>query len=306
VAVVVLTGQEDEALALQAVRAGADDYLLKSDVRDRFLLQRVRQAVERSRLRQGASAVKDGKIFSFIGAKGGAGTTTVVVNLAAALAEAGRTAIAIEFAPEYGSLAALLNRLPTRDISTVLRLAPELISRDAVASCLEDFGGGVRALCGPARMEDHRTASPEQVRALLAVARSMADYILIDMPILSAPSSLEMIRQAVLTTLVLERNRMGLHSALGKMPALLAAAQPGAVAALINNKTPFAEFLTPAEFGQRLGCGILGAVVPAPDLNAETAFEPFLVLSQPDIPFSTCIRETARRLSIAPVRFLAT
>ena len=36
-AVVVLTGQEDEGLALRALRAGADDYLIKSELRVRFL-----------------------------------------------------------------------------------------------------------------------------------------------------------------------------------------------------------------------------------------------------------------------------
>jgi CheY-like chemotaxis protein len=306
-AVIVLTGAEDEDLALQAVRAGADDYLLKSDIRDRFLLQRVRHAVERSRLKNqcAAGAIKEGKIFSFVGAKGGAGTTTVVINLAAALADAGKTVIAIELAPEYGSFAALLNRSSTWGVSALLRAAPETISREALTSCLEDFGGGFRALCGPSRVEDQHPVSPEQVRALLGAARSMADYVLIDIPILSAPASQETIRYSALTTLVLERNRIGLHAALGKMPALQTVASPGAVAAAINNKTPFTEFLTPAEFGKRLGCGILGVVPPAPDAGAGTEFEPFPVLSRPDIPFSNCVREMARRLSTAPVRFLA-
>ncbi len=304
-AVIVLTGQDDEALALQAVRAGADDYLLKSDIRDRFLLQRIRQAIERSRLKHpGAdSRIKNGKIFSFIGAKGGAGTTTLTINLAPVLAEEGKTVIAIELAPEYGSFAVLLNRAPIRDISTLLRLAPEAISRQAVTECLEDLGGGIRALCGPAFLED--AISPDHVRALLAVARSMADYILFDLPILSAPASLEAIRHSELTTLVLERNRMGLHSALGKMTALLAVASPGTVGAAINSKSPFTEFLTVAEFGTRLGCSIVGVIPPAPDLNAGTEFEPFLVLSRPDIPFSNSIREVADRLKRVPMRFLA-
>jgi CheY-like chemotaxis protein/MinD-like ATPase involved in chromosome partitioning or flagellar assembly len=306
-AVVVLTGEEDEALALQAVRGGADEYLFKRDVRDRFLLQRVRHAVERSRLKhQGAaSLVRNGKILSFIGAKGGAGTTTVVINIAAALANAGNTVIAIELAPEYGSFAVLLNRPAAWDISTLLRVAPETIAREGVASCLEDFGGGLRALFGPARMDGHHSVSPEQVCALLGAARTLADYTLVDIPTASAPSSLETIRHSVLTTLVLDRNRIGLHAALGKMPALRAAASSGAVAALINNKSPVTEFLTPSEFGKRLGCGILGVVPPAPDLNAETEFEPFLVTSRPDIPFSDSIREVARRLNSSPVRFLA-
>ena len=143
-AVIVLTGHEDEMLALQAVRAGADEYLIKSEIRDRFLTQRIRHAVERNRLkrRDTDKAVKNGRIFSFIGAKGGAGTTTLVVNLAAALAKAGKSVMAIELMPECGSFAALLDHSPSWDISTLLRGAPETISRDTVASCLEELGAG--------------------------------------------------------------------------------------------------------------------------------------------------------------------
>src|ERR1039458_7308603 len=114
-AVIVLTGQEDEALALQAVRAGADEYLIKSEIRERFLLQRIRHAVERNRLKlqDSGKSVKNGRIFSFIGAKGGVGTTTLVVNLAAALAHADKTSLAIELVGEYGSFTAVLNRSST-------------------------------------------------------------------------------------------------------------------------------------------------------------------------------------------------
>ncbi len=133
-AVIVLTGHEDEALALQTVRAGADDYLLKSDIRDRFLAQRIRYAVERSRLRgqQSGKTITIGDVLSFIGAKGGVGTTTLVLNLAAAIAHSGKTVIAIELVPEYGSFSTLLNRAPSWDISTLLRGAPDTISRETV------------------------------------------------------------------------------------------------------------------------------------------------------------------------------
>jgi hypothetical protein len=139
----------------------------------------------------------------------------------------------------------------------------------------------------------------------MGATRALADYTLVDIPSLSAPSSKEAIRHSALTTLVLEPNRIGLQTALGKMPAVQAAASPGAVAAVINNRTPPNGFLTSSEFGKRLGCGILGVVPPAADLNAGVEFEPFLVLSHPDIPFSNSIREMARRLNTAPERFPA-
>jgi signal transduction histidine kinase len=50
VPIVVLTGLEDESLALRAVQAGAQDYLVKSQVSAQPLARALRYAVERSRL----------------------------------------------------------------------------------------------------------------------------------------------------------------------------------------------------------------------------------------------------------------
>jgi len=305
-AVIVLTGHEDEALALQAVRAGADEYLIKSDIRDRFLGQRIRYAVERNRLksRESSKSIKNGKIVSFIGAKGGAGTSTLVVNVAAALAKAGKSVTAIELMPEYGSFAALLNHSPSWDISTLLRGAPEMISHDAVASCLDEVGAGFRALCAPQRPEDYRPATPEQTRALLEVARTMADYTLVDMPAtLTAPIQ-EVIQHSAFTALVLERNRIGLHAALAKIPVLQSiATRPSAVGAVLVNKTPFVEFLTPSEFSNRLGCEIVAVVPPAADLLAACESEALPVVTSPDILFSQAVQVVARRLNPGSARF---
>ncbi|MFB6217619.1 MAG: ATP-binding protein [Halobacteriaceae archaeon] len=49
VPVVVLTGLSDEQAALQAIRAGAQDYLLKDDLGQRLLVRSVRYALERHR-----------------------------------------------------------------------------------------------------------------------------------------------------------------------------------------------------------------------------------------------------------------
>jgi Flp pilus assembly CpaE family ATPase len=306
-AVVVLTGHEDEELALQAVRAGADEYLIKSDIRDRFLAQRIRYAVERNRLRrQDDRSVRSGQILTFIGAKGGVGTTTLAVNLAAALAKGGKTSLAIELTREYGSFAAILNRTSAWGISAVLRNEADAISRDTVASAMEDLGGGFRALCAPPWAETASPVSPAQARALLGIARGLADFVIVDLPSTSAPLIAEVVRHSTFTTLVVERNRLGLNAALARIKDLQSqAVHPSNVGAILVNKTPFLEFLTPPEFGKRLGCGVVGVVPPAGGLYTSSEADPLPVVAHPETTFGHGIQELAARLSSGTVRYLA-
>ncbi|MBF0608669.1 MAG: response regulator [Magnetococcales bacterium] len=48
--IVVLTGSEDETLAIRAVQEGAQDYLVKWDARDKALIRSIRYAIERHKL----------------------------------------------------------------------------------------------------------------------------------------------------------------------------------------------------------------------------------------------------------------
>ncbi len=50
--IIVLTGLEDEALGVEAVRKGAQDYLVKGQTTPRTLLRVVRHAMERKRLEE--------------------------------------------------------------------------------------------------------------------------------------------------------------------------------------------------------------------------------------------------------------
>lgn len=57
--IVVLSGCNDEQIAVKAVQAGAQDYLVKGQVNDHILVRSIRYAIERGRRRRAEEAVRD-------------------------------------------------------------------------------------------------------------------------------------------------------------------------------------------------------------------------------------------------------
>src|SRR5262249_16356937 len=74
--VIVLTGLDDEELAMQAVRDGAQDYLVKGSVTSQSLARAIRFAVERQKSKvidiSDRRRAAPGMILGFVGANGGA------------------------------------------------------------------------------------------------------------------------------------------------------------------------------------------------------------------------------------------
>ena len=87
--VIVLSAGDSESLALQLIREGAEDYLVKNTCTSAALIRAVRYAFLRrgsqTRSRVAAGSSDHGRVAGVIGAKGGLGTTTIAYNLAAEL-----------------------------------------------------------------------------------------------------------------------------------------------------------------------------------------------------------------------------
>lgn len=59
VPIVVLSGQSDETVAVKAVQAGAEDYIVKGQINDRMLVRSIRYAIERSRRHRAEDVMRE-------------------------------------------------------------------------------------------------------------------------------------------------------------------------------------------------------------------------------------------------------
>lgn len=84
----------DGEAVIAAVRAGANDFLVQPFKRMDF--REAMNRLERAPRRAGAAASKLGRIYSFLGVKGGVGATTLAVNFAAVLAQRKQQTVLID------------------------------------------------------------------------------------------------------------------------------------------------------------------------------------------------------------------
>ena len=307
--VIVLSPHDDAELALGAVRAGAQDYLVTGRVKGASLVRCIRHAVERYRrakeLLSGIPARGRGRIVTFLGAKGGVGSTTSVLNLAAALSAGGKQTIAAELGP-LSDFTVHLKRSRVFDIGDLLELDPAQINRRAVEERLVTLPFGFRALFGPPRTGEPRLLQPEQTSALLERTGELAEFVLVDLPAQISPMHQAVAEASDFVAVLLEPDPLSVEFAKETIQMLDRWGVDTATRGLlVVNRAPLSNSIRPQEVKSRAGCDVVG-VIPSAGEACVMAFGAgkLLFTAQPDSRFSLAIQEIADSLLQNPVATL--
>jgi len=168
-------------ILINAMRAGAREFF-PQPIND----QEVRQALLKFRGRNeggkpGPAPEKNGKIIAALGAKGGVGTTTVAVNLAASLAglEGAASAVLMDLNPHLGEVPLFLNAKPVFDWMEIGSDISRLDSTYLMSVVLK-HSSGLHVLSSPATPLDGHTPPPVAVGAVLTLLRKLFDFVVID------------------------------------------------------------------------------------------------------------------------------
>ena len=290
VPLVILCDSAGEGLARAAVQQGAATYLLHEAGAVELLkvLQTViaKNAPSSTTQRAFAPSGKDGKIIAFMGAKGGVGTTTVALNVAAALASHSRVILA-ELHAELGSLPFYFQpHRSMRDIGDLLAAAADRTGEFPLREFESSLWPvksvpGLQILFSSRSPQNSFPLDPDHATGLLARASEIADYVIVDLS-----ASLSEINRAVLENsaclaLVVERDPISVQSAkliLNRVDSWKAGRL--SIGAVIVNRAALVSPMPFAEIDAQLRIATLGVIPPASDLcaAAQHAHAPMVTL----------------------------
>ena len=300
VPVILLTGLDDEELAVKAVREGAQDYIVKGSVTAQSLARSIRFAVERNKTRSDRSQRRrsaPGKVVAFVGAKGGVGTTTVALKAATVLAQQHKSVLALELSSFNGSFSRQTRQSPNRRLNHLLDLDTEQIIDAEIETCLVNLPFGVTAVFAPSKAADFRQIQPAQAEEIILCARHLADYVIVDMPSHPCHVTQAALRNCDIVSLVVERNPNGV--AAGKAAVELLThwgVSLDSMTAVIVVKDASSDFIPPAELASELGCSVAGVIPPAVEVSAAApnTATPFSIFEPESILVANLTRQVER------------
>jgi len=267
-------------------QAGTDDYLTKP-IHPSELLARVEAVMLRAARRATKEPlVPRAKIYGFIGAKGGVGTTTLALNVGVVLAQdlaQGKQIILADLQPGMASLALQVDVRPG-SLARFLGQPPDNLRPDALEALVEEKTK-LKVLSG--QIEPHGSARPisrAHAEAILRHSAATADYVLLDLGVGLSEANRYVLSQCHHTVVVTEPQRVSLTLAQALLSEMTQALNLPAqrISVAIVNKVPGASFTRDAIKNQ-LGFEIAGVVPPAPELAWQAAERgtPMMLL-QPD------------------------
>ncbi len=182
--IIIFTARTEVEDKVSGYEAGADDYLAKP-AHPTELLSRVQNVLERQNAPQEAAA--EMKVLSFIGVKGGIGTTTLALNIAAGLSKKLPTAF-IDFRPgvsmlgfHFGldhqrGLANVLDHYPT-DAEADPREIEALLESEMVA-----LAPGLKMLLSSSDPEEAQiTIRPAIASEIVKAMRDRVSHVVLDL-----------------------------------------------------------------------------------------------------------------------------
>ena len=170
----------DPELLLKAMRIGIKEFF-PQPLKEQEVKRALKDYQQRKTTSPEPERLKSGKIINVIGSKGGVGTTTIAVNLAAGLAQMPqRYSIALmDMNTLFGEIPLFLNLNPNYHWGEITRNI-ERLDPTFLMKILTRHSSGVQILPSPSYLNGQEPATPQIVGRLLDLMKSMFDFVVVD------------------------------------------------------------------------------------------------------------------------------
>ena len=175
--VMVYSASDNQELLMHSMRSGAREFL-RFPLTPRSLTEAFLRAS--ARLAETNGTKRAGKVLAFVGAKGGAGVTTIAANVALALRqETGADVVLLDLDVELGESSLLLGIKPNFTLHDVVKNSKRL-DRELLSGLLTKHDSGLVVMAGPDEYEGPAGFENGDLTKLLYLLREQFAYVVVD------------------------------------------------------------------------------------------------------------------------------
>jgi pilus assembly protein CpaE len=172
----VVSDNKNHQHIITAMKAGASEFLVEP-----VLEETLHNAIDEVRAKlANAGRLAQGRIYSFISAKGGVGSTVLAVNTAAALGMDKKTAVAlVDMSFQSGDASVLLDIVPQ---NTIMEICTNMHRLDIslLRGVMSNHSTGINFLPAPLDPEDSEDINSEHIASILNLTRKLYDHVVLD------------------------------------------------------------------------------------------------------------------------------
>lgn len=172
----VISENKDHQNIISVMKAGVSEYLVEPVQEDQLY-----NAIEEVRAKLANSGLlAQGRIYSFVGAKGGVGSTVLAVNAAASLALDKKSTVALlDMSFQSGDASVLLDIVPQ---NTIMDICENIHRLDVsfLRGVMSGHSTGINFLPAPVNPEDSEDIVSEHISSILNLSRKLYDHIVLD------------------------------------------------------------------------------------------------------------------------------
>jgi pilus assembly protein CpaE len=297
--IIIASARGDVPDRISGLHAGADDYITKPVSMDELLARVVALLNRSQRAQVQTRSTERAKLLGFVGAKGGVGTTTLVLNVATLLAQQKKTVIAVELRPDQGTFAPQFKWRGGENLYHLLSRDLDQLSPKAIGARLNPAFTGLRILYGPQQVEEFGELDAARVASIIEMLGSMAEYVLIDLPYGFSDANRAAAQACDLMVVVMEPEPNSTSCAKAQFELLKSWDILGALVGIVLvNRSGVPGSMTLRDVTAQLGSEVIGVIPFVGEIAAAAVNQGLpMVIYKPEHNVTAAFKEVVRRLT---------